>query len=64
MNDVHKLTQNTYDKIAEKYHQRYGEYSEFFLKFSKEFMKLLPKKASVLLEIKYPKEFTEKIAEL
>ncbi|MGA2666897.1 MAG: class I SAM-dependent methyltransferase [Patescibacteria group bacterium] len=46
--DVHKLVQNTYDKIADKYHERYSEYSEFFLKFSKEFMNLLPKKARIL----------------
>lgn len=48
MNDVHKIVQTGYNKIASKYYQRYGKYSPFFLKFSKEFIKLLPKKAKIL----------------
>lgn len=48
MNDVHQIVRNTYNYIAEKYYRRYHEYSPFFLKFSKNFLKLLPKKAKIL----------------
>lgn len=48
MSDPHQLVRNTYNTIAKKYHQCYGRQSEFFLKFSKAFMKLLPEKAKIL----------------
>lgn len=46
--DIHKLVQNTYNKIARKYYTRYGQQSNFFLKYSNEFLKLLPKQAKIL----------------
>lgn len=46
--DTCKLVQNTYDHIASKYHQRYKQYSEFLLRSSREFIKLLPKNARIL----------------
>ena len=46
--DTSKLVQNTYNHIASKYHRRYKQYSEFLLRSSREFIKLLPKNAKIL----------------
>ena len=47
-NDVGKIVRKTYDQIAEKYHQRWGEYSGFFLRNSKEFIKNIPSGGKIL----------------
>lgn len=46
--DIHKIVKDTYEGIAQKYHKRYGQYSNFFLNYSNKFIKLLPKNAEVL----------------
>ena len=46
--DVRKLVKNTYNSIAEEYHRRWGEYSGFFLKNSKEFIKNIPSGGKIL----------------
>ncbi len=43
-----ELVKRTYDQIAQGYYKKWGKYSGFFLKHSKDFIKKLPQKGKIL----------------
>lgn len=46
--DTDKIVKETYNKIALKYHQKWGKYSRFYLKCFKEFIEKLPQEGKIL----------------